>query len=194
MCTPCAPPCVSMHRPCVSLNFHPGMPPCDLPCVPHAFPPCAHPFLCVILRVLPMSSSASSRVPHRVSPCTFHVSPQFPSWHATVRSSVRPAVRLSVRPSVFPVMCPTVRPSVCPSVRPVCVLLRVLLVSSNVSSCVPYCVSPCTIHVSPPISIRLCFSTRRPCVHPPMSIRAWGRVTIRASPMRSPMSPPRSSV
>ena len=137
MCTPCAPPCVSMHRPCVSLNFHPGMPPCDLPCVPHAFPPCAHPFLCVILRVLPMSSSASSRVPHRVSPCTFHVSPQFPSWHATVRSSVRPAVRLSVRPSVFPVMCPTVRPSVCPSVRPVCVLLRVLLVSSNVSIRVP---------------------------------------------------------
>ena len=113
------------------------MPPCDLPCVPHAFTPRAHPFLCVILRVLPMSSSASSRVPHRVSPCTFHVSPQFPSWHATVRSSVRPAVRLSVRPSVFPVMCPTVRPSVCPSVRPVCVLLRVLLVSSNVSIRVP---------------------------------------------------------
>ena len=125
-----------------------------------------------MLRVLPMSSSASSRVPHRVSPCTFHVSPQFPSWHATVRPSVRPAVRLSVRPSMFPIMCPTVRPSVCPSVRPVCVLLRVLLVSSNVSSCVPHRVSPCTIHVTPQFPSG-CVSPRAvhvftPNVHPGM--------------------------
>ena len=117
------PPCV---LPCV--------PPCVLPCVPLCVPPCVPSVcFCAFFWCPPVCQAAC---PHRVSACTFHVSPNFPSGHATVRPSVRP----------------TVRPSVCPSVRPVCVLLRVLLMSSSVSSCVPHRVSPYTIHMSPQFS------------------------------------------